>query len=455
MSNPYYNGGSFPSTGSPATSASMRAELAAISSGFDKLPTLAGNGYKLIRVSASGTELEASTALPEVSTEDATFLIQNQADTTKQFRFSASGISTGQTRVLTVPDVDLTIVGLATTQTLTNKTLTTPVLSGTASGTAAGSLGYLSGALSYGTGSVQRTVVNTDEAQTLTSKTLTTPILSATAAGTTAGQLGYSAGVFTFGNGSATRTITTLEDAQTVSGAKTFSAANIFGNATGQTFLASTTTTQDGVVIAGRAGGATSLRVTLQPGTLTASRTITLGDVTGTAVITGANTIFVPAIAMVTRLTNGAASGTLETTTNKVMIRTLDYDPATDEYAQFSVRMPKGWDEGTVTAFFLWSNASGTGSVVWGIQGLARSDDDVLDTAFGTAQTVTDAVTAAGDLMQSAQTSAITIGGTPAENDMVIFQVYRNASSGSDTLASDARLHGVAIIYSTNAPNDA
>lgn len=60
------------------------------------------------------------------------------------------------------------------TQTLTNKTLTTPVLSGTASGTTAGRLGYLSGAFTYGNGAVQRTVVNTDEAQTLTNKTLST-----------------------------------------------------------------------------------------------------------------------------------------------------------------------------------------------------------------------------------------------------------------------------------------
>lgn len=70
------------------------------------------------------------------------------------------------------------VVGTTDTQTLTNKTLTTPVLSGTASGTTAGRLGYLSGALTYGTGSVQRTAVNTDEAQTLTNKTLTAPTIT-------------------------------------------------------------------------------------------------------------------------------------------------------------------------------------------------------------------------------------------------------------------------------------
>lgn len=65
-------------------------------------------------------------------------------------------------------------VTLTGTETLTNKTLTTPVLSGTASGTTAGRVGYNSGAMTYGDGTAQRTVVNTDAAQTLTNKTLDT-----------------------------------------------------------------------------------------------------------------------------------------------------------------------------------------------------------------------------------------------------------------------------------------
>lgn len=52
--------------------------------------------------------------------------------------------------------------------------------------------------------------------ETLTNKTLTTPILSSTAAGTTAGQIGYSGGAVTFGDGSATRTVATLNGSQTL-----------------------------------------------------------------------------------------------------------------------------------------------------------------------------------------------------------------------------------------------
>ena len=65
-----------------------------------------------------------------------------------------------------------------------------------------------------------------------------------------------------------------------------FTGANTFYNATGQTF-GTATSTNDGIVIQGRAGGTTSLRATLVPGTLTGSRTITLPDTTGTVVVTG------------------------------------------------------------------------------------------------------------------------------------------------------------------------
>ena len=168
----------------------------------------------------------------------------------------------------------------------------------------------------------------------------------------------------------------------------------------------------------------------------------------------GPHQIYIPAGAMKTRTTNGAAAGSTETTTNKIMVDSLDFDQSTQEYAQFSLRMPKSWDEGTVTMAFVWT-ATATGNVIWGGQGVAISNDDVLDAAFGTAQEVTDAVTAANDLMESAATIAITIGGTPAEGDWVVFQVYRKAADGGDTVAADAKLLGVVVTMTTNAATDA
>ncbi len=171
--------------------------------------------------------------------------------------------------------------------------------------------------------------------------------------------------------------------------------------------------------------------------------------------VAGKQSIPIPAAAMTSRTTNGAAAGSTETTTNKIMLITLDYDASTAEYGQFVIpAMPKSWNESTITARFIWT-ATNTGNVIWGIQAVALTDDDAADTAFGTAQTVTDGVTAANDIMKSAETSAVTIGGTPAEGDMVVFQVYRDAANGSDTCTVDAKLIGVELFVTTNAANDA
>lgn len=57
-------------------------------------------------------------------------------------------------------------------------------------------------------------------------------------------------------------------------------------NSTGQIF-GTATAANDGIILQGRAGGTSSFRSTLIPGTLTASRTLTLPDVSGTVVTTG------------------------------------------------------------------------------------------------------------------------------------------------------------------------
>lgn len=171
----------------------------------------------------------------------------------------------------------------------------------------------------------------------------------------------------------------------------------------------------------------------------------------------GKETIYIPAGAMTARTTNGAAAGTVESTTNKVMQGSLDFDATTNEYAQFAVRLPKSWNGSTVTAAFTWTaNSTSTNSVVWGLQAVSIGNDETIDTAFGTAQTVTDANTATAYQSHiTGETSAITIGSSPAVGDWVVFQVYRDAANGSDTLAVDAMLLGVSLHFTSSASTDA
>jgi len=109
--------------------------------------------------------------------------------------------------------------------------------------------------------------------------------------------------------------------------------------------------------------------------------------------------------------------------------------------------MPSDYNAGTVTAVFYWTAASGSGDVIWGLQGMSGGNDDALDIAYGTAQEVTDTLIAAGDVHVTAATSAITIAGTPSAGDFVNFRVYRKAADGADTLAADARLLGVRVTF--------
>jgi hypothetical protein len=169
----------------------------------------------------------------------------------------------------------------------------------------------------------------------------------------------------------------------------------------------------------------------------------------------GVETVFIPASAMISRTTNGPSTGSVETTNNLVMLRSLNYDANTNEYAQFFARMPKSWDLGTVTAEFVWKHATASTNfdVVWGIQALSLSNDEDADSAFGSAETVTDTGGSTNDIYISPTTGAIPLG-SPASEDLVVFQVYRNATDGSDTLAIDAGLLGVTLNYTVNASDD-
>lgn len=168
-------------------------------------------------------------------------------------------------------------------------------------------------------------------------------------------------------------------------------------------------------------------------------------------------TISFPAGAMTPRTTAGAASGTEELTTNDIDLDFFDFDAATDEGVQVAFMMPDEWDLSTVKFKFIWKDATttGTGNVVWGVRGVAVSNDDALDATFGTAVTVTDAFITAGDNHVSDATAAVTIGGTPALGDLTILEFYRDADNGSDTYTQDARLLGVVMQYqeSTTEPS--
>lgn len=173
--------------------------------------------------------------------------------------------------------------------------------------------------------------------------------------------------------------------------------------------------------------------------------------------IAGKETIWVPAVAMYPNTTNGASAEQIELTAGQPELKCLDFDASTDEFAQFAISFPKSWNEGTVTyqAYFT-SAGTDTGNAIFTLAGVAVSDNDAIDSAFGTAVSVTKAHSGtANDLDVSSESSAVTIAGTPTAGDEVFFQISRDADNGSDTLTGDARLLGIRFFFTTDSANDA
>lgn len=166
----------------------------------------------------------------------------------------------------------------------------------------------------------------------------------------------------------------------------------------------------------------------------------------------GKQTIWVPAAAMKAHGTSAPAAGTI-TPATQLTYAVFDFDQSSAEYVNFSIAMPKSWDEGTLTFIPYWTASAGSGTVRWVMQAVALSDDDALNTTHsGASVNSDDTLLATDDLHIGPESSALTPRNTAAENDLLSFVVSRDPSN--DTLNADARLIGIKILYTVNAAND-
>ena len=184
----------------------------------------------------------------------------------------------------------------------------------------------------------------------------------------------------------------------------------------------------------------------------------TAGATVNSAVIktAGTETIYVPASAMYPTTTAGCAELTqVEGTAGRAELKCLDFDPSSDENAQFTVAFPKSWNAGTITfrAFFTVTGTN-TGTVSWSLAGGSIADNGVIDTAFGTAVAPTAKAHSgtSNDINVTAVSGAVTIANA-ADDTMTFFNIERDVSADNQT--GDARLLGIQIFFTTSATNDA
>tara|TARA_R110002073_G_scaffold231237_2_gene392365 strand:+ start:66 stop:1322 length:1257 start_codon:yes stop_codon:yes gene_type:complete len=183
-------------------------------------------------------------------------------------------------------------------------------------------------------------------------------------------------------------------------------------------------------------------------GTIACAGTLSTGFV-------GKQTMWVPATAMNPTVSNGCSAITaVETTSGRPDLQVLDFDKDSDEFAQFSVAFPKAWNAGTVTFQVYWAGIAATSDVDWMVDAVAVSNNTTIDVAYGTAVVVTDnAQGAVEELNVSAESGAVTIAGSPGDDEVVFFRIGRDVSG--DAMAGDARLLGVKIFFTTDALTDA
>jgi hypothetical protein len=156
---------------------------------------------------------------------------------------------------------------------------------------------------------------------------------------------------------------------------------------------------------------------------------------------TGKQLIGVVASAMTPRQTGGCANHAwLVAAVNYPDVPYLAFDPSNAEGALFAIPMPA-----TTTNF----------GVTWYLRAVAVSDGDALAATFGTAVKVTDTGGTTSTQYITAESTAVTVAGTPAAKDTVFFEIGRDPTDGSDNMAVDAYLIGVRVYFTTDASNEA
>lgn len=173
----------------------------------------------------------------------------------------------------------------------------------------------------------------------------------------------------------------------------------------------------------------------------------------------GKQTLWFPASSLQPTVSDGCASLTsIQTTIDQPDQHVLGFDSVADEHAQFDIAFPISWNKGTVTFKVFWTHQGGqTGGldgVAWSLQGVSLSSGDPFATAYGTAVVVTDDQVTADDVYVTAESTAITIAGTPVDGDLTFFRLLRDVSDAADDLDIDAQFVGLQLFYTTNAVTD-
>ena len=139
------------------------------------------------------------------------------------------------------------------------------------------------------------------------------------------------------------------------------------------------------------------------------------------------------AVGMTEPGTSGATDGQIDGT--NISYEGRLFDPSADEHADFNHFMPSDYDGGNINGRFIWTAASGSGTVNWKLFNVGHGDDDAIDVALTEVVDVTDTLIATGDL------HIITFewsSNLPTPGEHQFYRITRDVSE--DNLNADAML---------------
>jgi hypothetical protein len=127
---------------------------------------------------------------------------------------------------------------------------------------------------------------------------------------------------------------------------------------------------------------------------------------------------------------------------------------AANEQGSMEMFLPENYDGGTVTWWYAWISPTGSSAgdtVIFGLRGSSTQNGDLIGEAQGGQVTITDTLlTGVGRYHKADESGALTIAGSPAGGDLVIWEIERTGG----TMSEEAPLLTIYIRYGTNNASD-